>query len=368
MQCPNCSSQLPQGANACPACGAVSPAFHVSAGSSPDSSTVILSAGSSQVSKSAEEGRVASWSPGSQAPIASDTPQRPPTYYGSQPYANEPNPYERSASNPYGDSYASSPYSTDPPPPPPSIHTRKKRALFVVLLSVAILALVGTGFYAFMVMPSTQRANTTQNQSISPARRQALYHQTVGTMPVMRDPLNRPDDFGWDNYSGQGGNTRCFFRQGQLHAVAQPSYFSPCYAKATNYQNFLLQATMTIISGHSGGLVFRADSTNDKGYQFRISTNGTYILNRIILDQKGNIQSDGETVASGSSASIQQGTNQLAVMAQGNILSLFINGNYVESAADSTYHSGQVGVYVDSDASSVEGAFSDLHVWKLSIR
>jgi hypothetical protein len=123
---------------------------------------------------------------------------------------------------------------------------------------------------------------------------------------------------------------------------------------------------MTLISGHSGGLVCRADSTNDKGYQFRISTDGSYILNRIILDQQGQIQSDGETVASGSSTLIQQGTNQLAIMAQGDTITLFINGKYVDSATDSTYHSGQIGIYVDSDASSVEGAFSYLQVWKLA--
>jgi hypothetical protein len=125
---------------------------------------------------------------------------------------------------------------------------------------------------------------------------------------------------------------------------------------------------MTIISGHSGGLVFRADYTNDQGYQFRMSTDGSNnsILNRIVLDQQGNIQSAGETVVSGSSTSIQQGTNQVAVIAQGDNISLFINGKYVDSATDKTYHSGQVGVYVDSDASAVEGAFSNLQVWKLA--
>ena len=127
-----------------------------------------------------------------------------------------------------------------------------------------------------------------------------------------------------------------------------------------------MQVKMTLISGHSGGLVFRADSTNDKGYQFRISTDGSYILNRIILDQQGQPQSNGETVVSGSSTLVQHETNQLAVIAQGNTITLFINGKYVDGATDSTYQSGQIGIYVDSDAGSVEGAFSDLQVWKLA--
>lgn len=223
---------------------------------------------------------------------------------------------------------------------------------------------------ALVVLSSTSIATwfATRPSVPTPASLQALYDQTIRTPPVMDDPLSGPNHFGWDNYTGQGGNTRCFFSNGQLHSVAEPGYFSPCYAKATNYQDFVLRVKMTIISGHSGGLVFRADSTNDKGYQFRISTDGTYILNRILLDQQGNIQSNGLTVTRGSSASIQMGanqTNQLAILTQGQTIALFINGKYVTNMTNSTYQSGQIGIYVDSDANMVEGAFTDLQVWKL---
>jgi hypothetical protein len=240
-----------------------------------------------------------------------------------------------------------------------------------------LLVLVGAGVFAFVVIPGTQKTTgssqgtatpqaTQKKQQVSPSAQQALYDQTIATTPVMNDPLSGPDSFGWDNYTGDNGKTRCFFSQNTLHSIAQPGDFSPCYARATNYQNFVLQVKMTLISGHAGGLVFRADSTNDKGYQFRISTDGSYILNRIILDQQGEIQSAGETLVSGSSTLIQQGSNQLAVIAQGETITLFINGKYVDSATDGTYHAGQVGIYVDSDASSVEGAFSYLQVWKLA--
>jgi hypothetical protein len=235
------------------------------------------------------------------------------------------------------------------------------------------LVLASAGGFILVTTSSTQKTAgsgqataTQQHQQTSPTDKQTLYNQTIATTPVMNDPLSGPSNFGLDNYTGQSGKTRCSFSQGQLHAFAQPTYFSPCYATATNYQNFVLQVKMTLVSGHSGGLVFRADSTNDQGYQFRISTDGNYILNRIILDEQGNIQSAGETVTSGSSTLVQQGTNQPAIIAQGDTISLFINGKYVDSATDSTYHSGKVGVYVDSDASSVEGAFSNLQVWKLA--
>src|SRR5437667_2349594 len=102
MHCANCSTLLPQGANACPTCGTVSPAFNANA----NSSTAMNAAGSAQTLGSA----------GPPLPSASSSvPQKPPTYYGSQPYyASEPNPYPGSVTaNPYGDSYASSPYHTE---------------------------------------------------------------------------------------------------------------------------------------------------------------------------------------------------------------------------------------------------------------
>jgi len=385
MQCANCGTQLPQGANACPSCGTISPLFHKSVGSSADGSTAVNPAGVSQTVTSEEEGKRS----------ASSQPQKPATYYGSQPYyTSEVNPYAGSASNPYeasspystevaspppeggisnpyGDLYASSPYRTEAPPPPPTVKKRKKSVGFVIVLCVVLLAVIGAGVFVFVIKPGTgsPSQSVSQNQPASSSDRQALYNETISTPPVMNDALSGPSNFGVDNYTGQGGNTRCFFRLGQLHSLAKPTYFSPCYAVATNYQDFILQVKMSILLGHSGGLVFRADYSNDKGYQFRISMDGTYVLNRIILDQQGNIQSAGEAVTSGSSALVHKGfnqTNQLAVIAQGNTISLFINGKYVASATDSTYKSGQVGVYVDADAGPVEGAFNTLQVWKLS--
>ncbi len=379
MYCINCGTQLPQEANACPSCGAASPLFHASANSSPNAST----AAPSQDLKSSKGADVAPVPTQSEVPSPSLVQQKPATYYGSQPhYPGESNPYAGSGANPYAGSEsnpygASSPYRTDTPPPPPSTPRRKNRVVYVVALCVVLLALISTGAFIFVTKSSpsstlgssqatvTPSQTVQQNKPTSPSEKQAFYDQTIGTAPLVNDPLSGPDNLGLDNYTGQGGNTRCFFSQGQFHSVAQPGYFSPCYARTTNYQDFVLQVKMTIISGHSGGLAFRANYTNDKGYQFRISTDGTYILNRIILDQQGRPIADGETVVSGSSPLVQQGTNQLGIMAQGDTIALFINGKYVDSGTDSTYYSGQVGVYVDSDASSVEGTFSNLQVWKL---
>ena len=180
----------------------------------------------------------------------------------------------------------------------------------------------------------------------------------------MNEGLGAPDNYGWDHVAQ--ANTDCTFTGGTYHAQAKPGYFAPCYASATNFSDLLLQVQMTIVSGHSGGVVFRADATNDHEYQFRISTDGTYILNKYVVE---NGTPAVKSLLSGTSPAIVKGANQsnlVAVLAQGDAIALYVNKKYVDSTNDATYHQGQIGVYADSDPSSVvDAAFNKLEVWKL---
>src|SRR5437588_154545 len=87
---------------------------------------------------------------------------------------------------------------------------------------------------------------------LTPPKAQSFYDQTAHGTPTLNDALTVPDNYGWDNYS-QGGNTSCSFSGDAYHAKAKPGYFSPCYAKATNYSDFIFQAQLTMVTGHSGG-------------------------------------------------------------------------------------------------------------------
>ena len=210
---------------------------------------------------------------------------------------------------------------------------------------------------------ATTPAATTVLQS-TPTSVQTLYNQTTQQAPVINDALTQPDNFGWDNYATK--NTNCSFSAGTYHAKAESGFFSPCYAKATKFDNFVFQAQVTLIKGHSGGIVFRANSQTDQAYQFRISTDGTYILNKYFLDSAGKPQL--QTLFSGSAAAIVTGLNHanlIGVVVQGSTISAFVNKQYVNSTNDTTYQSGQIGVYADSDAGSVEASFSKVQVWSL---
>ena len=330
MNCQSCGSQMRKEARTCPNCGTLTDAE-------------------------------------AHSPVIVNTPQSVDSSYGSNPYSTAgvphlatsygSDPYGPASSNPYSEQ--SNPYGTFVPPPPPVVR-RKKRLTIIVGVSLLVLVLAGTATFVWLgwLLPHPLAFS-----QLTPAEAQALYNRTTREAPSLDDVLASPDNYGWDNYSR--AHTSCAFSGYTYHAAAKPGYFSPCYAKATNYSNYIFQAQVTVVSGHSAGIVFRADSTNDEGYQFRISTDGTSILNKSYLGSQGQYEQD--TLFSGHGLSIA-GTNQpnlVSVMVRGSYISLFVNGKYMDSVSDSTYQSGQIGVYTDSDASAVDAAFHNVRVWKL---
>ena len=346
MNCQFCRSQLPKEAHACPACGNLTPTHNAEA----DNATV--PSAKLQYTN-----------------IAHDPPP-PDPYNPSSPLGNASpemqNPYS-SPLNPYN------PISTSLLPSQLSSTVKRKKSVPVkrAILLLAILLGIGAIIWPrwlhnrpITLTPLVANPSPTIVTPAPPPQAQSLYSQITHGTPILNDALAGPDNYGWDNYAE--ANTSCSFSSNAYYAKAGSSYFSPCYAKATNYSDFIFQVEATIVSGHSAGIVFRADSTNDKAYRFRISTDGTYILNKFFFDSGG--QPHQTILTSGQSSLIVTGTNQpnvVSAIAQGTSIYLFVNNKYVDHVSDSTYQSGQVGVYADSDANEVDAMFRNARVWKL---
>ncbi len=199
---------------------------------------------------------------------------------------------------------------------------------------------------------------------------QNLYTQATGGAPALNDPLSKPDNYGWTNtqYTDSNGNYtgKCAFIAGAYHAGAAAGYTTQCLASATNFNNLVVQVQITIQSGHSAGLNMRNDPATGSGYFFRVSTDGTYIFEKIAISSNGNAQHT--TLLSGESSAITGGNNQsnlLTIIARGQDFYLYINKQYLGSASDGTYSSGEIGVFSDSDASAVEAYFQNMQVWRL---
>jgi hypothetical protein len=366
MSCSYCERQIPADAKICPHCGRSAPIYYSASGTGPDEPTKIRQPSDGMVGDhDLPLSSMLTPHMSSSDPYDSPIPPPPPVYNANSSISPPPSHYNLSSSLSY---------PPDAVPQTASVPVRREgRWLLNVGVGLLILLLLaGGGFVYFsrafagkatgqsqIVSASVQPSSASVTMQPATVDARTLYSRITSRTPVLASPLSGPDSYGWDDYAQSG--THCWFTGGAYHSKAAPKYFSPCYAQATNFSNFLFQASMTMLSGHSGGLIFRADSRNDNGYYFRLGTDGTYILNKLVPNSL-------RTLLSGSSAAINKGMNQtnvLAVLVRGNRISLFVNKKYIESITDNSYQAGQIGIYTDSDAGNVEASFHQAQVWNV---
>jgi hypothetical protein len=209
---------------------------------------------------------------------------------------------------------------------------------------------------ATMQVQATAQAQATANTF------QNIYTKATSGIPVLHSSLAFQDRYNWDIYSTTDEGS-CTFTGGALHASAfAKGFYVPCFAHATNFSNFAYQVQMTIHEGDEGGIVFRADDANSRYYFLRVGGDGFYSL-YISKDDKHNL-----AIAYATSTAIHTAPNQpnlLTVIAQGDSFSLYINKQYVGSAHDGSYSSGEIGVYAADNNNRTDVSFSNAQVWSL---
>ena len=121
---------------------------------------------------------------------------------------------------------------------------------------------------------------------------------------------------------------------------------------------------MTIIAGNCGGIIFRADFTVRHYYLFSICQDGSYQL-RLYTQPEG---PETKILLQGSNPSIRTGlgqSNLVAVVANNNAITLYVNHQFITSVQDNTYSQGQIGVAAANNNSPTEVAFRNARVWAL---
>jgi len=133
---------------------------------------------------------------------------------------------------------------------------------------------------------------------------------------------------------------------------------------AQNPSDFYLEATFrtrTCAGSDLYGIVFRASKEN-AGYFFGVTCDGRY--NLTYRDLNNDIQK--ELISIKAASAIQAGSdqiNRLGVFAQGDKISLYINGSLIDEVTDSTRSSGYFGAFVA--ANQTAGFRADLDQIKL---
>jgi type II secretory pathway pseudopilin PulG len=375
--CNSCGAQLAPGAAHCSNCGAPTLAYYSNTGTPPEAPTV--------------------------TPSAFTVPQQslPSTAYGSNPYASptipssQQNPYTPPPPYvpppPYGTPQTGPQPAYPPPLTPASAQGQKPPRRFspglaVLLIIIVVLIIVGSAliYYATVYQPNQQHAQATATavaqatetahaQATSTALAQARINATAtaaaanpythsGTL-VFVDPLS--DNSKGVNWAQDPLN--CGFMGGAYHVKApDPRYYDDCLANDSNYSNFTFEVQMQIMQGDGGGLVFRdLDSPQAyRNYALDVYQNGSY--NLFITNG-----SSSAVLSSGNSTAINLGLGQInliAVVAQGNTITIYINHQQVASTTDSTFNHGKIGfeaIAYSSTGHATEVVFSNARVWAL---
>ncbi|HCI80864.1 MAG TPA: hypothetical protein DHW02_14375 [Ktedonobacter sp.] len=272
-----------------------------------------------------------------------------------------------------------------PPRPPSRPRSRIRTSLIIGLVLVVILSSIVSFFvYQSNVNQQNLRATASAQDATSQAIAVANAHITAtaqayvratatviaanpypypqghGTL-VLYDPLSHQDS--WSNSSNTAVGGSCQFSNKGL-VISQSQSSSPYYcAEKQSFSNFAFQVQMTFIQGDCGGILFRGDMSKGSFYYFRLCPNGTYQVRSYANSSSSsnpNIMGGGNFTQTGSGQ-----TNTIAVVANGNTLTFYINKQEIDSAQDGSYSTGQLAFFAENDGDSTQISFSNARVWTL---
>ncbi|GAC1390244.1 MAG: hypothetical protein NVS4B11_05960 [Ktedonobacteraceae bacterium] len=308
--------------------------------------------------------------------------QTPPLYVNQQGTTQAATPPSYAPNAPY--------YATQGQPlgVPPQKRRPSRRPLIATIAIAVLAALLIVGsflYYSTVYQPQQQHvqatatvgaqiknANTTGTaQAVATTRAQLDATATVEAKPLsdytnitakqpdlLNDPLSSPDTRNWDT------GTNCTFTGGAYHVTeTQNGFFYDCAAKATNFSHFLFQVKMTFLKGDYGGIIFRADFTNSKFYLLRIDrSTGGYDLYLYVDKEASHAKRLLSSTTSSFKADLNQ-PNQIAVLARGAHIALYVNSTYIDAVDDNTFGSGQIGVFAEDNQNPAEVSFEQAQVW-----
>ncbi|MDQ2715248.1 MAG: hypothetical protein M3Z08_10105 [Chloroflexota bacterium] len=410
MRCNSCQAPLPPGTATCPTCGAATP-YNATPSEAPLPSTPgpapLYNAGAEPTSGSQYD----TFTEAGTSP-ASSQPPVPPWEF---PYSTDANqsspatpqqfPYSAGANQPPPSPYPGQYQAPFIQPRPPARARRGFSATTILLVVLALLILLsglGLVFYATVYHPTqlkaqatatvsalftadtrstaianTQATGTAQAYTNATATAQAqatvaaqatttaldaIYTQATSSRPALDDPLAGQDGNNWDQGQATGGEG-CFFAGGALHVSIQSSNsYLPCMANATNFRNFAFQVQAKILTGDQAGLIFRGNNSTNKFYLVDIGRDGSCSL--LFTQNNGHSMVLAETPTTVVKTGLNQ-VNLITVIARGSTMSIYINKQFVLTTSDSTYASGQIGVFAADGTRPTEAIFTHAQVWAL---
>ena len=343
MKCSNCGAELPPGAAACPRCGTLTSQYTGGDMSQYDPTVA------------ASYNKPGAIPPSPYGPIVPESPYSvgPSTAYGPNSYGTPPE-------------YAAPSYGM--PSPPPSPRPQRNRLAIVIGAGILVVILIGASLFAVLRLTSNNSsgnstpptATSTRAATATPNTAQNPYPPNTGTL-IVNDPLtDNSKGYQWDESSFSGTDS-CGFTAGAYHVVEKTGLICIPEAKNLTLANFAFEVNIKIVKGDNGGIAFRINQVNKTFYAFDIAPDGSYTLE--VYTTKFTVLSQGtnSVIKKGLNAS-----NLLAVVANGDLITIYVNDQIIDSVHDKTFSQGQIGVLSYAGKSGINDVVaSDVRVWKL---
>ncbi len=174
--------------------------------------------------------------------------------------------------------------------------------------------------------------------------------------PAVTDPLSKQDSNDW------GDTGTCYFRDKAYYVAynGDSSGVYTCDANRLYFRDAAIQMDVTLISGNSAGIIFRASADLSELYQFMINSDQFYMG---VYGANGQPTLLIQPTSSSAIRGLGQ-KNTLLVITKGDDFRFFINGIFVAETHDSTLATGNVGVSLDHEPDG-EARFSNLAVYEV---
>lgn len=256
--------------------------------------------------------------------------------------------------------------SARPLPQSAKAPARGKAALIISLLLLVVLAGAGGAYYTFLFKPSQQNNLHKNVQKQPTATVDSRSNPYTSSMPTLSfaDPLSQPNMWQSLPYD-QLTDGFCLFQQAAYHASANKIHvytLCPAASQQPSAGDMTFEVQMQILHGDCGGVLFRGDYQQGDFYYFAVCFDGHHYLatyKHFALLQAIQLQpSILPALQADSHATVTVG-----IVAQGNTLTFYLNGQQVDQVTDSTYTSGRTALFCFAINNPTEIIFSHARLW-----
>lgn len=249
---------------------------------------------------------------------------------------------------------------------------KKSNAVWWVLGGFAVVAIIGVGLVVMIIALASLGDDTNSNRNVNSNVRVLNRNSATNTNRTNTNTSAVPgeitDDFSdqkWGSTKSQYGDT--WYEDGEYHMRSKEKTYVVMYAPSADYstQNSTIRVRARNVSGDAStlgyGLIIHGERKNSNqlaDYALLIHT-GTEPGYQIVMHKDGNQTS---LVTWTPSSIIRSGTNpnQLEARVDGDEISFYINGQYVNRITDQeNFKNGLVGLYTSGTS---EVAFDDLEI------